>query len=410
MSNRAGVTNSCHTNAIAFALFRNHMVIMPSVSQADDMQFDRYLFAQMLRVAFAVTVTLVGIMWLFQTIRILELVINRGAPLADFMVMSVTVIPLWLTVAMPIGTFIAIIWVFHRSLADRELLVAQASGRSAHQLARAPMALGLLVTSFLVFNSVILLPFSFSIYKQIQFKLRNAIPTVMLQDNVFIDVVDGMTMLIGKKYDDGLAEDVFIHDERDNGAIVTLTARVGQFVEKDGQPAVILQDGQRVELTDAGNAGATLLFDTHTVFITPRERRQATRMPIEMNEDKIRNLLDPATSPSPGYVDQRVAEGHYRIVSPMLALALGLVASAGVLFGQIRQSTWSRRTIVTLAVGVACIAALVSSRSLATQISEFRILIYLSTIVPVAIAYGMIAWQAFRGQQVPAARQPRVAT
>ncbi len=374
------------------------------------MQFDRYLFAQMLRVAFAVTVTLVGIMWLFQTIRILELVINRGAPLADFMVMSVTVIPLWLTVAMPIGTFIAIIWVFHRSLADRELLVAQASGRSAHQLARAPMALGLLVTSFLVFNSVILLPFSFSIYKQIQFKLRNAIPTVMLQDNVFIDVVDGMTMLIGKKYDDGLAEDVFIHDERDNGAIVTLTARVGQFVEKDGQPAVILQDGQRVELTDAGNAGATLLFDTHTVFITPRERRQATRMPIEMNEDKIRNLLDPATSPSPGYVDQRVAEGHYRIVSPMLALALGLVASAGVLFGQIRQSTWSRRTIVTVAVGVACIAALVSSRSLATQISEFRILIYLSTIVPVAIAYGMIAWQAFRGQQVPAARQPRVAT
>ncbi len=374
------------------------------------MQFDRYLFAQMLRVAFAVTVTLVGIMWLFQTIRILELVINRGAPLADFMVMSVTVIPLWLTVAMPIGTFIAIIWVFHRSLADRELLVAQASGRSAHQLARAPMALGLLVTSFLVFNSVILLPFSFSIYKQIQFKLRNAIPTVMLQDNVFIDVVDGMTMLIGKKYDDGLAEDVFIHDERDNGAIVTLTARVGQFVEKDGQPAVILQDGQRVELTDAGNAGATLLFDTHTVFITPRERRQATRMPIEMNEDKIRNLLDPATSPSPGYVDQRVAEGHYRIVSPMLALALGLVASAGVLFGQIRQSTWSRRTIVTLAVGVACIAALVSSRSLATQISEFRILIYLSTIVPVAIAYGMIAWQAFRGQQMPATRQPRVAT
>ena len=374
------------------------------------MQFDRYLFAQMLRVAFAVTVTLVGIMWLFQTIRILELVINRGAPLADFMVMSVTVIPLWLTVAMPIGTFIAIIWVFHRSLADRELLVAQASGRSAHQLARAPMALGLLVTSFLVFNSVILLPFSFSIYKQIQFKLRNAIPTVMLQDNVFIDVVDGMTMLIGKKYDDGLAEDVFIHDERNNGAIVTLTARVGQFVEKDGQPAVILQDGQRVELTDAGNAGATLLFDTHTVFITPRERRQATRMPIETDEDKIRNLLDPATSPSPGYVDQRVAEGHYRIVSPMLALALGLVASAGVLFGQIRQSTWSRRTIVTVAVGVACIAALVSSRSLATQISEFRILIYLSTIVPVAIAYGMIAWQAFRGQQVPAARQPRVAT
>ena len=108
------------------------------------MQFDRYIFAQMLRMAIAVSLTLIGIMWLFQTIRILELVINRGAPLTDFMVMSVTVIPLWLTVAMPIGTFIGVIWVFHRSLADRELLVAQASGRSAHQLARAPIALGLI--------------------------------------------------------------------------------------------------------------------------------------------------------------------------------------------------------------------------------------------------------------------------
>ena len=36
----------------------------------------------------------------------------------------------------------------------------------------------------------------------------------MLQDNVFIDVVDGMTMLIGEKFDDGLAKDLFIHDER----------------------------------------------------------------------------------------------------------------------------------------------------------------------------------------------------
>jgi len=374
------------------------------------MQFDRYLFAQMLRMAGAVSVTLVGIMWLFQTIRILELVINRGAPLSEFLVMSVTVVPLWLTVAMPIGTFVGVIWVFHRSLSDRELLVAQASGRSAHQLARAPMALGLLVTSFLVFNSVILLPFSFSIYKQIQFNLRNSIPTVMLQENVFIDVVDGMTMLIGRKYDDGAAEDVFIHDERDDGAVVTMTAKAGRFVEKDGQPAVILQDGQRVELTGTGEAGATLLFESHTVFIVPRDRREATRMPIEMNEDSISNLLDPTTSPSANYINQRVAEGHYRIVSPLLAMALGLVASVGVLWGQIRPSTWSRRTFITVAIGIACITALVSARSLATQFAELRALIYLSMLFPLVVAYGLIVWPSLRAHQIPDTRNEGVMT
>ena len=64
-------------------------------------------------------------------------------------------------------------------------------------------------------------------------------------DNVFIDVVNGMTMLIGKKLDSGLAQDVFIHDERNEGKIITMTAKVGKFVEKDNKPVVILRDGQR---------------------------------------------------------------------------------------------------------------------------------------------------------------------
>ena len=133
-------------------------------------------------------------------------------------------------------------------------------------------------------------------------------------------------------------------------------------------------------------------------------------MPIEMNEDTISNLLDPATSPSEVYINQRAAEGHYRIVSPLLALALGLVASAGVLLGQIRQATWSRRTFMTVAIGVACIAALVSSRSLATQFAELRGLIYIGMIAPVLITYSLIAWPSVRAKQMQAASHPVTTT
>ena len=365
------------------------------------MQFDRYIFKQMLRTSFAVMLTLVGIMWLFQTIRILELVINRGAPMTDFLLMSVTVIPLWLTIAIPISVFVAVMWVFHRALVDRELLVAQASGRSAIQLSRAPIALGVLVTTFLVINSVFLLPLSFSVYKELQFKLRNTIPTVMLQDNVFIDVVDGMTMLIGKKYKDGHAENVFIHDEKAEGVIVTMTAKAGRFIEKDGKPAVILNDGQRFELEQDKQAGATLIFDTHTVSITPRDRKQSTRMPIEMNEDRISNLLNPNASPQPVYVNQRVAEGHYRIVSPFLAFALVIIASTGVLFGQIRRSTWSRRTFVSITAGILFISALVSARSVATTTPILIPLIYLSMLFPIISLLTLLGLQSIAR---PAAR------
>ena len=358
------------------------------------MHFDRYIFRQMLRTSFAVMLTLVGIIWLFQTIRLLELVINRGAPMTDFLLMSVTVIPLWLTIAIPISVFVAVMWVFHRALVDRELLVAQASGRSAIQLARAPIALGVLFTTFLVMNSVFLLPLSFGVYKEVQFKLRNTIPTVMLQDNVFIDVVDGMTILIGKKYKDGLAENVFIHDEKTDGVIVTMTAKAGRFIEKDGKPAVILNDGHRFELSQDKQSGATLMFDTHTVSITPRDRKQSTRMPIEMNEDRISNLLNPDASPQAVYVNQRVAEGHYRIASPFLAFALIMIASTGILHGQIRRSNWLRRTITTIAVGIICISAIISARSLATTSPLMIPLIYLSMLVPAAGLLTLLGWQS----------------
>ena len=346
------------------------------------MQFDRYLFGQMIRTTIAVSITLVGIMWLFQTIRLLEVVINRGAPISNFLLMSVTVIPLWLTIAVPVSAFVAVIWVFQRAVADRELLVMQASGRSALQLARAPLTLGILLTSLLILNSAIVLPQSFGIYKRVQFEVRNSIPTVMLQDNVFIDVVDGLTMLIGEKFDDGLAKDLFIHDERTEGKVVTMTARIGRFVERDGLPAVILQDGERIELSETGDSGATLLFDTHTVTIAPKDKTVSSQMPIDMNEDTIRNLLDPGKSPNPNYFNQRRAEGHYRIVSPALALVLILIATCGALCGQVRRHTWSRRTILTIAGSILSISALVSSRSLATSLPSTMPLLYASILTP----------------------------
>ena len=367
---------------LAFAFVFWHMVVKPAGSQEATMQFDRYLFGQMIRTTIAVSVTLVGIMWLFQTIRLLEVVINRGAPISNFLLMSVTVIPLWLTIAVPVSAFVAVIWVFQRAVADRELLVMQASGRSALQLARAPLALGILLTLVLIVNSVMVLPQSFGIYKRVQFEVRNSIPTVMLQDNVFIDVVDGLTMLIGEKLDDGLAKDLFIHDERTEGKVITMTARVGQFVERDGLPAVILQEGERIELSKSGDSGATLLFDTHTVTIAPKDKTVSSQMPIDMNEDTISNLLNPEKSPYPDYFNQRRAEGHYRIVSPALVLVLILIATVGALFGQVRRHTWSKRTLLMIVGSIVSISALVSSRSLATSLPSTVPLLYASVLVP----------------------------
>lgn len=372
------------------------MVMMPAYPQGAHMQFDRYLLAQLVRTTIAVTVTLVGIVWLFQTIRILELVVSRDGPFLDFIIMSITVIPLWLTIAFPISAFIAITWVFQRTIADRELLVMQASGRSTLQLARAPIALAIGVTAILVLNSTVVLPFSFGIYKEMQFKLRNSIPAVLLREGVFIDVVDGMTMLIGEQTEDGMARDIFLHDERTPDKTITITAKYGKFVNQDGVPAVILQNGVRNEVNQNGDASASLLFETHSVIISSDTQPSQERLTFDMNEDSIRNLLNPETSPAPRFFNQRRAEGHYRIISPLLGFVLVMTAACSVLCGQIRRDTLFRRTVLNIGAAIIIISMMVSTRSLTITMPATTPLLYASLVGPAFILIALIMWPTLK--------------
>jgi lipopolysaccharide export system permease protein len=354
------------------------------------MQFNLYIFNQLLRTTLALTSVLVGIIWLFQTIRILELVVNRGAPVSDFLIMSVASMPLWLMIAIPISGFIAVNWVYSRILADRELLVMQSIGLSPLQLAKAPIALGILLTGFLAVNSVYILPASFGVYKDLQFKLRNSIPTILLRDGVFIEVVDDMTMFIGSRDDDDVMRDLFIHDARLGDRIITMTAKSGAFIERDGSPTLVLQNGERSERNAEGQSGAVLLFETHSVTITRSSSQPTARATIDINEDTIANLLSPAAASSPQYYLQRHAEGHYRIASPWLGLGLALLSAAIILRGQIRRDLWTRRASMNIGACVLVIIAVVVTRGWVTNNASLWPFIHLSVFVPIILAIWLL--------------------
>ncbi|MGB2295628.1 MAG: LptF/LptG family permease [Candidatus Puniceispirillum sp.] len=354
------------------------------------MQFNLYIFNQLLRTTLALTSVVVGIIWLFQTIRILELVVNRGAAVGDFLVMSVASMPLWLMIAIPISGFIAVNWVFSRILADRELLVMQSIGLSPLQLAKAPIALGILLTTFLAVNTVYILPTSFGVYKDLQFKFRNSIPTILLRDGVFIEVVNDMTMFIGSRDDNDIMRDLFIHDARIADRIITMTAQSGEFIERDGSPTLILQNGERSERNAEGQSGAVLLFDTHSVTITRNSSQQTERATVDINEDSISNLLSPDAAPSPQYYLQRHAEGHYRIASPWLGLGLALLSAAIILRGQIRRDLWTKRASLNIGSCVLVIIAVVVSRGWVTNNANLWPLIHLSVLAPIIIAFWLL--------------------
>ena len=369
--------------------------------------FNLYIFNQLLRTTLALTSVVMGIIWLFQTIRILELVVNRGAAVGDFLIMSVASMPLWLMIAIPISGFIAVNWVFSRILADRELLVMQSIGLSPLQLAKAPIALGVLLTTFLALNTVYILPTSFGVYKDLQFKLRNSIPTILLRDGVFIEVVDDMTMFIGSRDDDNIMRDIFIHDARIADRIITMTAQSGEFIGREGSPTLILHNGERSERNAEGQSGAVLLFESHSVTITRNSSQQTERAIIDNNEDSISNLLSADVARSPKYYLQRHAEGHYRIASPWLGLGLALLSAAIILRGQIRRDLWTRRANLNISACVLVIIAVVVSRGWVTNNANLWPFVHLSVLAPIIIAFWLLRQPS---ETIDAAEQKEVLT
>lgn len=361
------------------------------------MRLHRYLFTQYIQVMLLVLASLIMVVWLNQTLQLLELVVNKGSPLFGFLVLSVLALPLWLLQAVPIALFIAILWVINKITSDRELVAMQAAGWSVRQFAVAPLMLGLTCTVFLVFNSLVLLPAGFGAFKERQSALRAAIPKILLQDKVFVDLAPDLTIFINERISKTQVRNVFIQDKRDRENITTLTASVGQFLNENGQPILVLENGERSQLNKDGEASATLYFEQYKLNFSRNITSQAERRVIDMNEDSIANLLNPETSISEKYVSQRLAYGHYRITSPFLALTLTLIAVACMTRGRLRDEYNRRRIWHALGAAFSVQILFISARSLTVAAPSLWLAPYLVLTISAAIAaYVIVAPREFQ--------------
>lgn len=350
------------------------------------MQLHRYLFSQYFQVTALVLLCLVTVVWINQAINLLELVVNKGAPIIDFLILSILAFPLWLLEALPIALFIAILWVISKIQSDRELVVMQAVGVNDRQFALAPVSLAVLFTLFQIFNSVYLLPASFGEFKQRQIDLRNAIPSILLQDRVFVDLAPELTIYIDERLSKNTVRNVFIQDARDEAKVITLTASHGVFDLENGRPVLILENGERSELSDGQTASASLLFQQYKLYFARTFNSTNSTRTIDMNEDSISNLLNPEKATMARFITQRQSYAHYRIAVPFLSLTLALIAVAGMTRGRLRDEHKSKRIWLTIAAAILVETIFITSRSLAVSVPILWPMIYMSLALPAVVS------------------------
>ncbi len=360
------------------------------------MRIDRYVIRQIVAAMIIVVVSLTCVIWLSQSLRFIDMIVNRGLPLATFVYFTVLLMPTWLSLVLPIACFAATMFVYSRMASDRELVVLTASGLGPLGLARPAIIVSIIVTLLGYLLSLYLVPVSYRGFKELQFQIRHNYTNVLLREGVFNSISNDVTVFVRARQPDGELAGIIVQDDRDEGESVTLLAERGALILDGNDPKVLMVNGNRQARDNATGRINILYFDRYTVDLGGLgEAGQRTGR--DQNELFIDELLNPTEQiTQPRNFLKYKAEGHSRLITPLLGLALPLIGLVVILKGEFSRRGQTRRLIVAIVLVGLVQAAVLGSKYAAAKELGLLPLMYGTAIVPILICLIVLTRQKLR--------------
>ena len=360
-------------------------------------RLDRYIFRQLALALVASTTALVALIWLTQSLRFVELVVNRGLSLWVFLQLTGLLIPNFVAVILPITTFVVVQFVYGRLSGDRELTVMRSAGMSPIALARPALSLaGFVMIACYVLN-VWIVPQSFSAFREYQFEIRNRLAAFLLEEGVFTQVSDDMTVYIRSRDVDGTLRGILVEDARQKNSRATILAERGRLIEGANGPAVLLEDGSREEVDRQTGRLNVLTFARNSVDLTQNSKAEETRY-----RDVTEMSLDELNHPESSALNARDAgkfyvEAQRRLSAPWTAMSFALVALLSVLSGAFQRHANILRPLVAVICVVALLALQLAVANLAARIVVLLPLVWVAAVGPgVVCAWMLFGHERFR--------------
>jgi lipopolysaccharide export system permease protein len=362
---------------------------------------DWYIFRQLIFGLLAVTTGLTMLIWLVQSLRFVDLVVNHGLSLWVFLKLTGLLVPSFVAVILPITTFVIVQFTYQRLAGDRELTVMRAMGLSPAALSRPVLAMVVMVVAAGYALNLSVVPASLAAFGEFQWEIRNQMAAFMLQDGVFTPLSDDVTVYVRSRDPDGTLRGVMIDDARNKSAHATILAERGQLVEAADGLHVLLFDGSRQEVEAQTGRLNILTFHENLVDLSGPAHNQNERV-MGMSEVPLDDLLHPPSTLS--RIDQArwIAEAHKRVTAPIAAVTYALIALLSVLTGAFQRHASILRPLISVGGVVVLLALSLALQTLTARDNTTAPLLWAETIVPPLV----FAVLLFGPQVLAAWRQP----
>ncbi|WP_051329118.1 LPS export ABC transporter permease LptF [Geminicoccus roseus] len=356
----------------------------------------RYLLSQLAVPTMVAVIAVAGAVWLSQSLRLFDLIVNKGLPATTFLWLTALLFPSLLLVVLPLALLVATIFTYARLWNDSELIALKASGRSDLDLAKPALYLAAIVTLVCYLISMVLMPAGARAFKDLEHEIRNSYTFVLLQEGVFNAPAPGVTVYVEQRQPDGSLSGLLVDDARNPDAASTITAERGVLVTVGDEPRLVLERGTRQERAPDGRVSA-LHFDAYTVDLTTLSDDEDSYRWRKPKERYLSELLWPADDVD----DQKnrtrlISAAHDRLTTPLAPIVLVLIALAVLLPADLDRRGHGKR--IALAVALATVQQLVQLAATSFTINSltFLPLFYLAQIVPAVLAILVLTGQIGR--------------
>lgn len=344
-------------------------------------RLDRYVLRQLLIALAASTAALAAVIWLTQSVRFVELVVNRGLSLRVFLQLTLLLLPGFVAVILPITTFVVVQFVYQRLAGDRELTVMRSAGVSPWGLARPALICAAIACLAGWLLTLVIVPATSQAFRRYQFEIRNKVAAFLLQEGVFTPVSDKLTVYVRSRDTGGVLRGILVEDDRQANTQATILAESGQLVPGTSAPRVLLQSGSRQEIDRKTGRLDVLTFDEYVIDLATAGKGEEQRY-RDVNELSIPELLHPDPSVPQRDWGKFAVEAHRRLTQPIASIGYALVALASVLTGGFRRHGNLLRPAAAIGIMVALLAAGLAVSSLATRHMALLPLIWVNALLP----------------------------
>ncbi len=348
----------------------------------------KYILKQLIVSFFLVLLGLTMLVWLTQSLRMIDMIVTKGVSVRIFFEMTLLVLPNFIQILSPLAFFAVILFIFIRMQSDKELMVMQAVGMSNRQIMAPVIGIASILTIIGYVLTLYLIPASYEKLNEIRWKVRNDLSHLLLQEGQFNSFSNGLTLYIKERFGDGTVKGVMAYDAKNPEKASTLVAETGVIFQDDEGFQLVFNNGTRQEYNPITKDFSVLKFDKYSMWFSDKKNSGNARN-LKAAEYSMDYLLSvrPDEAPSPAMYRKFKVEALKRLTKPLYNLTFAFVAMFGVLapfynrrgqMGRINFVVFATLLLQSLNLGF---------ENLATKNLLFTPLLFINIFLPILLVY-----------------------